>query len=108
MMTTAYGFKVTPADAATVTAELHSLPTGRLYSRPAAAHAFVDHLDDLTAWLTARGGYTTHERLAGGLALWTLRTTTEPREDHSTTPVFVHVTVLDETPVPHALTAALA
>lgn len=108
MMTTAYGFTVTPADAATVTAEVHGLPTGRLYNRPAAAHAFVDHLDDLTAWLTARGGYTTHERLAGGLVLWTLRTHTEPREDHSTTPVFVHVTVLDEEPVPYELTAALA
>ena len=101
-------YPIPPADAATVTADLHGLPTGRLTSRGTAAHAFVDTIHDLTAWITARGGYTTRERAGGGLHLWTLRTSTEPRDNGDTTPIFIHVTVLDEEPVPKALTAALA
>lgn len=101
-------FRTDPALAATVTADLHGLPTGRLTTRDTAAHAFVDEPADLTAWLTARGGYTTRERAGGGVVLWTLRTTTEPRADHTTTPVYVHVLVLDEEQIPAELTAALA
>ncbi|MGV2914646.1 hypothetical protein [Streptomyces alfalfae] len=101
-------YPITPANAAQITADLYGLPTGRLSSRETAAHAFVDTLDDLTTWLAIRGGYTTRERAGGGLHLWTLRTTTEPRQDGTRTPVFVHVTVLDEEPVPDELTAALA
>lgn len=101
-------YPISPADAATITAELHNLPTGRLVTRGTAAHAFVDQLDDLTNWMSARGGYTTRERAGGGVTLWTLRTTTEPRADQTTTPVFIHVLALDEEQVPDELTEALA
>lgn len=101
-------YPITPADAATVTADLHALPTARTVSRDNTAHVFVTTLDDLTAWLDTCGGYTTRDRAAGGLTTWTLRTHTGPRSDGSRTPIRVHATALDEEPVPDDLTNALA
>ncbi|MGH8917427.1 MAG: hypothetical protein ACRD0H_03665 [Actinomycetes bacterium] len=107
-MTITAAYRTAPDYAAAVTADLHNLPTGRLTSRENAAHIFTNRLDDLTAWLTARGGYTTHERAAGDLTNWTLRTSTEPRADGTSTPVLVHAQALTHEPVPAELTAALA
>ncbi|MEW2393117.1 hypothetical protein AB0933_32625 [Streptomyces venezuelae] len=101
-------YPITPADAATVTADLHTLPAARIVSRDSVAHVFVTTLDDLNAWLEACGGYTTRDHAAGGLTTWMLRTHTGPRDDGSRTPIRVHTTVLDEEMVPDELTNALA
>lgn len=100
--------RTSPALAAAVTIDLHGLPAGHLDTSDNAAHIFTAQVADLTAWLTARGGYTTRERGAGGITHWTLRTTTEPRGDGTTTPVLVHASALSDTDIPHELTAALA
>jgi hypothetical protein len=94
--------------AAAATADHYGLPTGRLDVRGDAAHIFTAQIADLTAWLNARGGYTTRERGAGDVTHWTLRTSTEPRGDGTTTTVRVHASALSDEDVPHELTAALA
>ena len=97
-----------PTLAATVTADHHGLPTGRLTARGPVAHIFTADIDDLAAWLTARGGYTLRQAAGSGVSQWTLHTTTEPRDDGSTTPVLVHALHLDDEPVLPGLHFALA
>ncbi|MFF1358706.1 hypothetical protein [Streptomyces sp. NPDC058297] len=97
-----------PAYAASATADFHGLPLGRLTARGDAAHIFTGQIADLATWLNARGGYTTRERAGLDVALWTLRTTTEPRGDGTTTTVHVHALALTHEDIPHELTAALA
>lgn len=82
--------RTAPDVAAIVTAELHSLPTGRITQRNSAAHIFTADIDELRPWLTARGGHVTRQAAGLGVTLWTLHTTTEPRSDGTTTPVLVH------------------
>ncbi|MFD8777474.1 hypothetical protein [Streptomyces sp. NPDC059916] len=100
--------RTSPALAAAVTIDLHGLPAVRITASDTAAHIVTAQLGDLTTWLTARGGYTTRERCAGGITHWTLRTSTEPRGDGSTTPVLVHALALTHEDVPYELVAALA
>lgn len=97
-----------PARAATITADLHSLPTGRLTARNSVAHIFTADIDDLEAWLNARGGYILRQPAGSGISQWTLHTTTEPRSDGTTTPVLVHALHLDDEPVLPTLHFALA
>jgi hypothetical protein len=97
-----------PTVAALVTANLHSLPTGRLIARNGAAHIFTADVHELRAWLNALGGYVTRERAGLGVTLWTLRTHTEPRSDGSTTPVLVHALTLAEEAIHPDITESVA
>lgn len=101
-------FRIDPALAATVTADRHNLPQGRLTARGSVAHIFAVDLTDLETWRLARGGYTLRQQAGSGVSQWTLHTSTDPRTDGTTTPVLVHALHLDDEPVPPALTGALA
>ena len=100
--------RIDPADAATVTADLHNLPTGRVSAQDGTAHVFADDTDSLVEWHDALGGHTTRRDAGPGVVLWTLHTATEPYGDDSRTPVLVHTLALDHEPVYEALTTALA
>jgi len=100
--------RTAPDVAAIVTAELHSLPTGRTVRYDNAAHIFLDHIDGLAQWLHATGGYTTRRDAGPGVVLWTVVTHTEPLPDGTATPVLVHSLALDTEEVDHDLLNAVA
>lgn len=97
-----------PTQAAQVTADHHGLPTGRLTAHDHAAHIFLDHVDGLTQWLHATGGYTTRRDAGPGVVLWTLITHTDLRADGTATPVIVHAPALTTDQIPHDLIDAAA
>ncbi|WP_051713632.1 hypothetical protein [Streptomyces sp. NRRL WC-3626] len=90
-------------EAALVTADLNSLPTGRLAAREDTTYIFAD-MHELLAWLRALGGHVTHQAAGDGVTLWTLHTHTEPRRDGSRTPVLVHALAMTTELVPAAIT----
>lgn len=97
-----------PAIAAQVTADLHTLPTGRIVARNQVAHIFTADINDLLVWLTALGGHITRQHSSLGITLWTLHTHTGPRADGSRTTVLVHASTLTDESTDHALTDAVA
>ncbi|MFD5848331.1 hypothetical protein [Streptomyces chartreusis] len=97
-----------PITAAQTTADLHTLPTGRLTRHDGAAHVFLDDINGLVQWLVATGGYTTCRPAGPGVVLWTLITHTEPRSDGTATPILVHSLALAAELVPDELTTAAA
>ncbi|MFI0233087.1 hypothetical protein [Streptomyces sp. NPDC017086] len=70
-----------------------SLPAPVRIPRPESVHVMLADVDDLGEWLRVLGGEIHVSPEFEGVELWTLHTTTEPREDGSATRVLVSVPV---------------
>ena len=69
------------------------LPAPVRIPRAESVHVMVADVDDLGEWLRALGGEIHVSPEFEGVELWTLHTSTEPREDGSSTRVLVSVPV---------------
>lgn len=69
------------------------LPAPVRIPRAESVHVMVADVDDLGEWLRSLGGEIHVSPEFEGVELWTLHTSTEPREDGSSTAVLVSVPV---------------
>ncbi|MEU6279789.1 hypothetical protein [Streptomyces sp. NPDC047028] len=70
-----------------------ALPAPSVTARPDAVYVSVADVDDLGAWLTARGGRVHVHPAGDGVELWTLLTSSPERADGSSVPIRVSAPV---------------
>lgn len=70
-----------------------ALPAPSMTARPDAVYVSVADVDDLGAWLTARGGKIHVNQASDGVELWTLLTSSPNRKDGSSVPIRVSAPV---------------